>query len=76
MKIHEHLTCKFKYIMGSAQSKPTSTHHFNIVMTHLKCKCDAMHDHLKTFKQNPTQKFHKNFINFGKTPKFFKNPKS
>ena len=35
-KMHEHVTCKSKNIMGSTQSNPTSTHHFNIVSTHLK----------------------------------------
>ena len=35
-----------------------------------------MHDHLKSFKQNPSQNFHKNFINFEKPNKVFKNPKS
>ena len=34
-----------------------------------------MHDHLNSFKQNLSQIFHKNFITFEKTPKFFKNPK-
>ena len=29
MKMHEHVTCKFKCIIGSAQSKPTSTQHSN-----------------------------------------------
>ena len=37
MKMHEHVTCKFKCIMGSTQSKPTSTQHSNKVNTHLKC---------------------------------------
>ena len=37
MKMHEHVTCKFKCIMGSAQSKPTSTQHSNEVNTHLRC---------------------------------------
>ena len=32
-----------------------------------KCKCDAMHEHTWSFKQNLTQKFHKN--HFSKTPK-------
>ena len=35
--MHEHVTCKLKNIMGSAQSKPTNTQQFNIVITHLKC---------------------------------------
>ena len=34
-----------------------------------------MHDHLKSIKQNPTQKFCKNLINFEKPQKLFKNPK-
>ena len=39
----------------------------------LKCKCDAMHEHLRSFKQNPTQKICKNLINF-KNPKIYQNP--
>ena len=35
--MHEHVTCKLKYLMGSAQSKPTTTQQINIVITHLKC---------------------------------------
>ena len=37
MKMHEHVTCKYKCIMGLAHSKPTSTQHSNEVNTHLKC---------------------------------------
>jgi len=48
--MHEHVTCKSKNIVGSSQSNPTSTHDFNIINTHLKCKCDAMHEHLRSFK--------------------------
>ena len=73
MKVHEHVTCKLKNIMGSAQSKPNSTqslqqskHTSKMHETLLKCKCDAMHDDLNLFKQKPTQKFHQNFTNFGK----------
>ena len=36
-KMHEHVICKLKNIMGSTQSKPTSTHHCNKVNTYLKC---------------------------------------
>ena len=42
-KMHEHMTCKSKNIMGSAQSNPTNTHHFNILSTHLKCINLKMH---------------------------------
>ena len=31
-----------------------------------------MHEHLESFTQNPSQKFHKNFINFEKPQKVFK----
>ena len=31
-----------------------------------KCKCDAMHEHIGSFKYNPTQKFHKELNNFEK----------
>ena len=34
-----------------------------------------MHNVLKPFKQNPYQKFHKNFINFEKPQNFSKIPK-
>ena len=40
----------------------------------LKCKCDAMHEHIRSFKQSPTQKFCKNLINFSKKKK--KNPQN
>ena len=36
-KMHEHVACNIKSIMSSAQSIPTSTQHFNIVITQLKC---------------------------------------
>ena len=35
----------------------------------LKCKCDAMHEHLGSFKQNHPK-------NFAKTSSILKNPKS
>ena len=34
-----------------------------------------MHEHIGSYKQNPTQKFHKYLINFEKPQKKFKNPK-
>ena len=37
VRMHEHVTCKFKCIIGSTQSKPTSTQHSNEVNTHLRC---------------------------------------
>ena len=36
----------------------------------LKCKCDAMHADLNSFKQKSTQKFCEKLINFEK-PQFF-----
>ena len=72
MKMHEHVTCKYKFIMGSTQSKYTSTQHSNKVNTHLKCmkhcynahvmQCMKFKDHLKKKKTHPkiltkTQKF-------------------
>ena len=35
-----------------------------------------MHDVLRSKIQDPSQKFHKNFINFEKIPKFSKNSKN
>ena len=82
MKMHEHVTCKFKCIMGSAQSKPTSTQHSNKVNTHLKCMKHcyiahvmAMHEVLNSLKQHPTQNFLQNLINFEKPPKILQKPK-
>ena len=44
-------------------------------MTHCY-NADAMHDVLRSFKPNPTQKFCKNFINFEKPQKLFQKPKT
>ena len=67
MRMHEHVTCKYKFIMGSAQSKPTSTQNSNKVNTHLKCmkhcynahvmQCIKFKDH---FNRNLCQNFNKN----------------
>ena len=84
VRMHEYVTCKFKNIMGLAQSKPISTHHYNKINTHLKCmihcyNVDVMQSMMfqNSFMQNPTQNFCKNLINFEKTKFFFKkNPKS
>ena len=35
-----------------------------------------MHEHIESFTQNPSQKFHKIFINFEKPQKVFKKPKT
>ena len=35
-----------------------------------------MHEHLGSFKHNPTQKIHQNFINFEKPKKKFQKPKN
>ena len=42
----------------------------------LKCKCDAIHEYLGSFKHNPTQKFRQNFINFEKPQKFSRKTKN
>ena len=34
-----------------------------------------MHDDLESYSQSPSEKFHKNFTNFEKPQKIFKNPK-
>ena len=41
MKMHEHVICNSKNIMGLAQSNPTITHVYNKVNTHRR-----MHDTL------------------------------
>ena len=43
--------------------------------TLLKCKCDAMHEHLGLLKQNPSQKFCKNLFIFEKPQKVSKKKK-
>ena len=87
--MHEHVTCNNKNFMVSAQSKPISTHHFNIWNTHLKCmkncenahvmQCMSRHDHLnKTQPKNfaKISTIFKNPKNFSKTPKNFQKPKT
>ena len=79
-KKHEHVTCKYKFIMGSAQSKLSSTQHSNKVNTHLKCmkhrynahvmQCMKFKDH---FNKNPSQNFNKN-SKVLKNLKQFQNP--
>ena len=80
--MHEHVTCKEKlhYGLNPIQSyqhtrfqhiKHTSIMHETL----WECKCNAMHGHITSFKQNPTQKFHKILIDFQKPQKFHKNPK-
>ena len=80
--MHEHVTRKNKFIMGSAQSKPTSTQHSNKVNTHLKCmkhcynayvmQCMKFKDH---FNKNPSQNFNEK-SQVLKISNNFKNPKS
>ena len=66
--------------MGSTQSKPISTQFstckdISKCMKHcenangMKCKWNAMHDHIASETQHPTQKFHKKLINFQKPQK-------
>ena len=86
MKMHEHVTCKLKNIMGSAKSKPTSTHHCNKVNTHLKCmkhcynanamQCMMIYTHLsKTHPKNftKTSSILKNLKKFQKPQKLGQN---
>ena len=68
--------------MSLTQSKPNSTQQFNIYNTHLqcmkiqlKCKCNVMHDDLKSFKQKPDPKFSQKLQNFEKPQSLSKNPK-
>ena len=82
MKMHGHVTCKFKCIMGLAQSNPNSTQNSNKVNTHLKCMKHCYNAHVTqcikfqtTFWLNPSQKSSKNFIDFEKSQNFPKIPK-
>ena len=55
MKTHEHMTCKLKCIMGSAQSKPTSTQHSNKVNIHVKCMKHCYNTHVMQCMKFKTQ---------------------
>ena len=55
MKMHEHVTWKYKCIMGSAQSKPTNTQHSNKVNTHLKCMKHCYDAHVMQCMKFKTQ---------------------
>ena len=60
------------------QSKPTSTqstinkHTSKMHKTLLKCNEHAMHEHITSNQQHPTQQFHKNL----KNPKKFQKPQN
>ena len=82
MRMHEHVTCKYKLIMGSAQSKPTSTQLNTKVNTHLKymkhcynahvVQCMKFKDHLN---KNTSQNFNKNSKVLKNLNQFQKIPK-
>ena len=59
-KYHGHRPIQSYHHTSFQHIKHTSKMHESL----LKCKCDAMHNDLNSFKQNPSQKFHRNFINF------------
>ena len=65
-----------KALWVKTQSKPTRTHSTidkhtsKMHETLLKCNENAMHEHITSKQQNPTQKFHKNLEN----PKNFQKP--
>ena len=69
MKMHEHVTCKYKCIMGSAQSKPTNTHHSNRVNTHLKCMKHCYNAHVILKNWAKTSLILKNLKTFQKSQK-------
>ena len=79
--MHEHMICKGNCIIGSTQSNPNSTQvstykHTSIMHEKLwKCKRNAKHEHKTSYKQNPTQKFHKKLTDFQKPQKFQGNLK-
>ena len=55
VRMHENVTCKYKYIKGSAQSKPTSTQQSNKVNTHLKCMKHCYNAHVMQCVKFKTQ---------------------
>ena len=73
--------CKENCIMGSTKSNLNSTKvltckHKSIMHETLwKCKCNAIHEHITSYKQNLTQKFHKILKDFQNPKKFQENPK-
>ena len=73
MEMHEHVTYNRKIIMGSAQSKPTSTQANNRYSTHLNAWKYSYNVHemqcmkfLRSNLQKSSQKFHKNLFDFEK----------
>ena len=73
MKMHEHVTCKYKCIMGSAQSNPTSTQHSNKINTHLKCMKHCYNVHVMQCMVIYDQIYKTHPKNLVKTPLILKN---
>ena len=79
-EMHEHVTCKYKYIRGSAQPKPTSIQHCNKVNTHLNAWnivimqmwCNAWS--FKTILVKPNPKILRKTHQFWKIPNFQHKP--
>ena len=78
-------TCDvLKEITSLVQPNPNLTAHNSHINQHTsimhetlwKCKWNAMHDHIASNKQHPTQKFHKNLKSFQKPQKSHKTPKT
>ena len=71
-----HEKCMIMWCANLPTHKVLTRNHTPKCMKHCqKWKCDAMNKHIGSFKQNPTQKFHKYLINFEKPQKLFKNKK-
>ena len=77
--MHEHVTCKRNFIIGSAQSNPTSTQtyytHLNAWKYHYNAnvmQCMRFWTHLN---ENPSQNFNKN-SSILKNPKIFQKPQN
>ena len=75
-KMHDHVTCnslkhhEFSLIQTYQHTRFQQRNHTSIMYEILwKCKCDAMHEQIGSFKHNPTHQFWKTPKIFSKTQK-------
>ena len=76
MKMHEHVTCKYKCTMSSAQSNPSSTQHSNKVNTHLICMKHCYNAHVMQCMVIQDQIYKTHPKNLAKTSLILKNLKT
>ena len=75
MKMHEHVICNSKDIMGSAQSNPTSTQSLQQGKHTSKCMKHCYNAHVMQCMMFKDQIYKTHPKNFAKTSLILKNPK-